>query len=179
MHQSAYHALVQDFGQRTVGYYGEKTRFKLRYYIAEELDEWLSVFPAEFAQHMAPRDTPTDMRVALDQRNRVIRLASSGQDCSRLAPLTQLWRAPNVPLVGHYWGGATVEEILLAAPKESIIDYLVFQWARHYLRIDIAKPGSGSQNHEVALPSKIFAATLAMLRKKKFSKRDFDGTLFR
>jgi hypothetical protein len=178
MHQPAYQAMVQEFGQRKVGYYQDKTRYKLRDFIAQQLDEWLETFPAEYKKmEQLFGDVELPLSPA-ESRRRALRYASSRR-YSLLAPLTALWMAPEVPLIGHFWGGATPEEILAAVPKDLLIDYFIFQWARHYLRIDFTKPGSGSQNEEAVLPDKIFKATMKALRENNFVRKDFDGTLFR
>lgn len=179
MHQSAYAAVVKEFGERKVGYHQDKTRYKLRDFIAQQLDSWLDYFPTEYAKWECLFGESDANLPALEQRKRVLRYASSGRSYSHLRPLTHLWMAPEVPLVGHFWGGAMPEEILSVVSKEVLIDYFVFQWARFYLRIDFTKPQGGSQNQEVVLPEKIFKATLAMLKKNNFAKKDFDGTLFR
>jgi len=179
MHESAYQAVVKEFGQRKVGYYTSKTRTKMRDFLAEQLDEWHAGFADEYKKLEQMWGDPEDSSITeLERRKKAFRYANNRR-YSIMNPLTSLWMSPELPLVGHFWGGAMPDEILAAVPKEDLVDYLVFQWARHYLRIDLTKPGSGSQNQEVVLPANVFKATMKALRDDKFVQRDFDGTLYR
>lgn len=179
MHQSAYQALVKEFGSRMVGYYQEKTRTKLRNFIAKQLDSWLEGFPAEYQKFERLFGEHSAGLPAFEQRKRILRYAAPARDYSQLKPLTTLWMAPELPLVGHFWGGATPEEILAVTPRDVLIDYFVFQWARFYLRLDFTKPEGGSQNQEAVLPATIFKATLKALQADGHYHKDFYGTLHR
>ena len=179
MHQSAYQALVTEFGNRMVGYYQEKTRTKLRDFIAKQLDSWLEGFPAEYQKFERLFGEQHAGLSAFEQRKRILRYAAPARDYGQLKPLTTLWMAPELPLVGHFWGGAMPEEIVAVTPRDVLIDYFVFQWARFYLRLDFTKPDSGSQNQEVVLPATIFKATLKALRADGRYQKDFYGRVHR
>lgn len=179
MHQSAYQAVVSEFGQRKVGYYTSQSRSKMRDFLSEQLDEWAAGFADEYKKLEQLWGDPEDSSLSEQERRKKTFRFANNRRYSIMNPLTSMWMSPELPLIGHFWGGAMPEEILAVVPKDDIVDYLVFQWARHYLRIDLQKPGSGSQNEEVVLPNKVFKATMKALREDKFVKTDFDGTLYR
>lgn len=178
MHKAAYDAMVLDFGMRKVGRHSETKRYTLREYLEQQFDAWMVQFPAEYEKCLRLFGDPDVVSNVFEQRKRALRYANSKREFSHLCPMTSMWMAPEVPLVGHFWGAATPEEILAVVPRSDIIDYFVFQWARHYLRVDLTAPNGGSQNQEVVLPANILKATLKVLKEKDFVKKDFDGTLF-
>lgn len=178
MHKCAYDAVLADFNRRAVHYPGQKG-MALRSFIAQYLDDWLTAFQdarakakemfAEFAS-LGKSDLGTQ---------RVCERLAMTEQCKGeyLAPLTTPWTAPEQPLIGHYWGGAEPEAVLAAESRENILDYLVFQWARGYLRVDLMPAGNGSQCDESVLPVKVMKATEAYLRSKGALRSDFYGTL--
>ena len=178
MHQTAYQAMVQEFGKRKVGYYNDSKRYALRDYIASQLDDFLASFPVDYKEVADMFSGLKDESSDFEKQKRILRYTAS-RKYSILAPITSMWMAPELPIIGHFWGGASLDEIMAVVPRDTLIDYFVFQWARHYLRKDFTKPGGGSQNGEVVLPHKIFQATMKMLRTEKRARTDFYGTLHR
>ena len=92
-----------------------------------------------------------------------------------LSPATRPWQAFAFPIIGHYWGGATFEEVFEAVPREQIIDYLVFQWAINYTRIEIDKPNCGSQSREVALHLHVMEQLKPVLAEHNLTGTDYMG----
>ncbi len=182
MHRSAYDALVKEFSKHKVYYYGSKERQTLRSFLAAQLDEFVSRHEAERAKYAAMfAKHPVEMAELMnDEDDLVERMTGSlGRQSHYLKPLTSPWMTTENPLSGHFWGGATVQEVADTWPREALLDALVFQWGRHYLRLELTQPSSGSQNEEVVLHQKVHQAVYRDLRAKGKLKSDFSGCLHR
>lgn len=176
MHEAAYASMVTTFGNNKVNYYQDKKRYALREFLAKQLDEFLDAFTAKYAEadSLGALLSKGDERV---RRKKTLEFMHLGREYAYLKPMTQLWMAPELPLIGHVWGGASLKAITAAVPREEILDYLVFQWARYYLRLDFVKPPAGSQNDEARLPASLFSATVVAMKAQDYFRHDFEGTL--
>lgn len=177
MHRSAYDAVVKEFSQHKVYYYGEKGRKSLRTFLAQELENFVPAYEAEQEKLRALYAKIPGYEDDEDLLNG--RLSRLTRKSAYMGPLTQPWMTPEAPLTGHYWGGATVREVVETYPHEDLLDALVFQWARHYLRIELTPPSCGSQNEEVRLHQKMHQAVYRDLRAHGRLKSDFSGCLHR
>lgn len=171
MHEAAYQAVIAEFGSRKVFYYGDSAKMPLREFLAQELDNWLAKVEQKTARNQKLGIEPDDDDEMFDIMQEV--------RSKHFKPISQPWMSCDTPLRNHFWEGATVEEVLAAVPRDELLDFFVFQWARNYLRLDLYVPGSGSQNEEVVVLQKMMAATFKNLRAKGKLKKDFYGCLHR
>lgn len=171
MHRTAYATLVQDFSKKKVYYYGERSRESLRDHLARELDSYCEQMAALDVQ--AAKEAQDEDALVHYKRDSV------GRKFRTLGPLTSPWQTPEAALTGHFWGGASCTDILQVWPREQVLDTLVFQWARGYLRLDLMPPSSGSQNEEVLAHQHMHQAVYQQFRKEGRLKSDFLGCLSR
>lgn len=180
MHRSAYDAVVKQFSKHKVYYYGDKGRTPLRTFLAEQLDDFVPAYEEERLKwERMYASVPGASADGEDESPLSGMLDRLGKKNAHLAPISLPWMTPEAPLTGHYWGGASVKEVVDTFPREELLDALVFQWARHYLRIDLTPPSSGSQNEEVLLHQKMHQAVYRQLRADGKLKTDFSGCLHR
>lgn len=165
MHESAYSALVAEFSKRKVGRLGERARSTLRDWLAQQLDE--------YCEAVVGLDTPGQEEYGLEG----LRLEQLSRKFRALRPLTGPWQATEAPLCGHFWGGATAQDILSVWPREQVLDALVFQWARSYLRLDLMPASCGTQNEEVRAHWVMHQAVYKQLRTEGRLKSDFSGSV--
>lgn len=159
MHRSAYDAAVADFSRRKIHSTGASMTLR------EKLQEKFLSWKALYDDH---RRT-----VAANPELACLAKDAYAPRCDYLAPLSRPWLCSQVPIVGHFWGGANVDEVLAAHGLEELLDLFVFQYARHALRLDLVKSQTGSQCGETMLPHVIRQAVMKTLRDQKQHRRDF------
>lgn len=184
MRREAYDAVVADFGQRIVAVRSSSTRAPMREVFASMLAEWITTYKSEvkrltemFGEVDAPRPDADELKLAESRKRNQRIILSMAPKGRYMRPLTSPWEKPEAPLVGHFWGGASLDDILGAHLEGDILDYFVFQWARSYLRIDLLPPASGSQCRESVLHHAMMQATYDRLRADGGLRCDFDGTI--
>lgn len=188
MHKSAYDAAVENFASRkvskTVG--KRNVAMTLRQYLSDALDELLVGLEqsrSKYAEMAAPyleklKEDP-DNEEALDALKLTKLLEGSelrGNQFEALKPLTRPWIDEMLPLISHFWGTRQPKEILDVYGREPLLDFFVFQWARHYMRIDLTRSNGGSQNNEIDLMASVFQATIKAVTGGK-KVRDFSPYL--
>lgn len=176
MHQRVYDAVVAEFSKRQVYKHGSKERRSVRDYLKQRLEDWAPAYEAEH-KRLVEMFSAGNTATGISPRYIGRMVDDMGPKNSYMKPLTSPWRAPETPLKGHFWGGASVTEVLAAHELDDILDFMVFQWARNYLRIDLTPPSSGSQNEETKLHFKLMQAAYRTLRGTKGLKEDFVGFL--
>lgn len=183
MHKVAYDALVQEMGQRKVYYYGDKARTPMREFLKERLTAWKSKFKEQLAQATEREKRFAEAGLKSEDEDRIsallYRMLLSSSKDDYLMPMSTMWMAPEVPLIGHFWGGATLDEVEAHFTEDELLDFFVFQWARSYLRTDFQPASSGSQNTETALLDKTMRATMKALKADGNSGVDFYGCIHR
>ena len=181
VHKSAFEEIVRDFGSRKVqvpeGSHlprGPKKQ-PVREYLQSTFRTWVETLrdkQARLDQAYAARTDVSDVERKWDVRD-MLQAASS--KAKILMPTTRLWMGPEIPLIGHFWGGTSLQGILDAFEEEQLLDYFVFQWASHYLRVDLREPGHRTQNGETTLLEKAFKGAMSSVRKAGHAGRDFEG----
>lgn len=182
MHKAAYFSLVEEMGKRKVSS-NKGMRVTLREFLKAQLDKWKVSFEeetqgnraavAKLEEALANEPGNDELRNLVEEERRY-REKNMRSKCSYLAPLALPWLGPDAPLIGHFWGGASLSEIEAHYTEKEVLDYFVFQWARNWLRVDLMPSSGGSQNDETDVLSKAFKATLAELKKNGRTGSDFD-----
>lgn len=177
VHQAAWDAVIKEFGSRKVGFYNERSRIPLRQFLSEALMEFIGSFEEKKAEVL--RMFGDQEAASPKMLRRTLSFLEKRGTLQYLAPLSRPWLVPELPLIGHFWCGAELPEILEAVGRDAFVDYAIFQWARHYMRISIEIPGGGSQSEETVLFCKAFEAVRKTLVKEGLMRRDFSGILHR
>lgn len=182
MHEASYQAVVQEWGGRVVTLSkraGE--RMSIREFLNMQLTEFIAAY-----------------RKAAEEATRVLRgLADAGvseedlawyrqgsnrlfvTDTARyLVPMGAPWLSSELPLLSHFWDAVSLDDILNAIAPDDMLDFLVFQWARHYIRFDFMPQASGSQNAEVVLLHKANKAAVDLLMKQNRYRTDFMNSVY-
>lgn len=180
-HEVAYRAVVDDFGARTVRHGSQGPR-PLREVLTEMVHASIEHLDAERKKWeemlgSVPAEAQDALMRGESLEKRVVRFLKSNRDFPYLQPLSGMWTCTEIPLMGHFWDAAQPREVLAAAGEGPLVDFMVFQWAQAYLRIELVCPRSGSQNSEVLLPRAMHEATFAMFKDTGRLRRDFDARI--
>lgn len=166
MHESAYRVVVGEFGAREIrakpGEPRRSSRPTLREHVTALFTEFYRKLTArpDFQGHKWGTALPVDWDHQLYQYST---LDMTGK-YSPLAPLASLWALPELPLIGHYWGGASPDEVIQTVGHDALVDFFVFQWARQYLRIDFRVPDERLSFGEIVLTGKMHRAAAGALK---------------
>lgn len=178
MHKVAYDTLVQKFGERKLHYYHETEEFTIREYIENTLKNTIERFNSQY-QESLQMWKGISYKGTAEELHEDIMLFVREDTGFQIAPTAQPWRAPRFPLIGHYWGGATFEEIMEVIPHEQIIDFLVFQWAIQNTRIELRLAETGSQSREGEIILQMMDAIRPVLAERQLDGQDYNSCLFR
>ncbi len=181
-HRAAYRAVVEEFGARLVRQ-SDTGPQPLRDVLTGMLHASIGHYDDERAKwERLLCDVPAEAHDALTRGDSpdklVLRFLKSSRAFPYLAPLSGMWTCTEIPLLGHFWDAAQPREVLAAAGEAPLVDFLVFQWAQAYLRIELTCPRSGSQNSETQLPRVMHEATFKMFEDTGRLRRDFDARIF-
>ncbi|MCC5612135.1 hypothetical protein LC612_36730, partial [Nostoc sp. CHAB 5834] len=166
MHESAYRVVVEEFAAREIRSKASEpprsSRLTLREHVTDLFTEFYRGFTArqDFQGHKLGAALPVDWDHQLHQ---YASLDMTGK-YAQLAPLTNLWSLPDLPLIGHYWGGVSPDEALRTVDHDSLVDFFVFQWARQHLRIDFRVPDERLPFGEVVVTGKMHRVAAGALK---------------
>lgn len=170
MHRQAYDSVVQEFGSRKVRV-GKGPRQTVRAVLEGMLETLISRHPQVLSEAREVFGDSVDTPLL-----KLLRYCEPPR-YALLTPMSSMWMMPRYPLIAHFWAGADMEAIVGATSRKELADFMVFQWARAYLRIELKRPSGGSQNNESVLAYKALADTVKAMRARGEFERDFEGYL--
>lgn len=193
MHKSAYDSLVARFGKNKLHLRDSTAKQPtVRQFLSDTLDEFLSKISEgekksleiqeKLREASKDKEMTEEEKEDLEQTLDYLSCRLFGVELStgRFAYLKALsipWGSTETLISSNFWGARTVSQVMEVYPREDLLDFFVFQWAIHSLRVPFKAYQGGSQQREVLLPANMFKDTLIKIKEDGYLRSDFYGHL--